>query len=250
MTTFAEYTDELTRVKDELAALEAELDELGDQVDPLDRIKLKFEIGKARLDVLKTQYETTKTEVGVLTTDFNQMKNEQHKRIGYRDTLVYTAFAVVAGAAYAITQGASLLVLLGLIPAVLSLGWIYLANDTKVCEIGQYVRSELAPRMKRLLSEGAIPFGWESWHRALPGRRTGKIGHLAVTLTIFCAFPVTAFAIVVGNLSTLPSWVFPVGGAEAIATLCIGWLFLRANLRRRTPQIVAADTGDEALASD
>lgn len=249
MSTFAEQKDELDSVKATFDELAAELDALGEEVDPLDRIKLKLEIGKARLDVLKTQYDTTKTEVGVLTTDFNQMKNEQHKRIGYRDTLIYTAFAVVAGAAYAITQGASLLVLLGLIPAVLSLGWIYLANDTKVCEIGQYVRSELAPRMKQLLSEGAFPFGWESWHRALPGRRTGKIGHLAVTLTIFCAIPATAIAIVIGNLSTLPSWVFPVGGAEVIATLCIGWLFLRANLRRRTPQIAAANTGDDAPAA-
>ncbi|MEU8310870.1 hypothetical protein AB0C84_46165, partial [Actinomadura sp. NPDC048955] len=144
----------------------------------------------------------------------------------------------------------SLLVLLGLIPAVLSLGWIYLANDTKVGEIGQFIRSVLAPRMKSLLPGGANPFGWESWHRDLPGRRTGKIGHLAVTLTIFCAFPVTAFAIVVGNLSTLPSWVFPVGGAEAIATLCIGWLFLRVNRRRRKPRTVVTVTNNDGHASN
>ncbi|MEU9837913.1 hypothetical protein AB0C69_01685 [Actinomadura sp. NPDC048032] len=250
MNSFVEFNNGLDEVQNTFDRLAAELDGLGAEVDPFDRIKLQFELNKARLDVLKTRQETTKTEVGVLTTDFNQMKSEQHKRIGYRDTLIYTAFAVVAGAAYAITQGASLLVLLGLIPAVLSLGWIYLANDTKVGEIGQFIRSELAPRMKLLLPAGATPFGWESWHRGLPGRLTGKIGHLAVTLTIFCVFPVTAFTIVIGNLSTLPSWVFPVGGVEAIATLCIGWLFLRANLGRRTPQTVAANTGEGALASD
>ncbi|MEU8310771.1 hypothetical protein AB0C84_45310, partial [Actinomadura sp. NPDC048955] len=77
---------------------------------PGEKIKLKLGIYGKRLDILKMMQEANMTEVGVLTTDFNQMKNEQHKRIGYRDTLVYTAFAVVAGAAYAITQGASLLV--------------------------------------------------------------------------------------------------------------------------------------------
>ncbi|WP_165958752.1 hypothetical protein [Actinomadura sp. KC345] len=228
-----------TSVEGTYASIAAELVRLGDQVDPLERIKLEMEIAKLRS-------ESNKVEVGVIVADSNQLKNEQNNRIGYRDRLVYTAFAVAAGAVYAISQGASPLVLLGLVPAVLSLGWIYQANDTKVSEIREYVRSELAPRTQELLPEGANPFGWESWHRDRPGRWITRTGHLAVTLAIFCVLPATAL-VMLAKLSTLPSWAHLVGGVEAVATLCIGWLFIRANLlRRRARKTVVTDTDGDA----
>src|SRR2546422_11681197 len=89
--------------------------------------------------------------LALVTLEYERLKEEQLKRIGTRDGLIYATLASIAAVLGTGVKLGSPQLLLILPPAVLLLGWTYLANDRKVTEIGAYIRVDLAARARSLL---------------------------------------------------------------------------------------------------
>lgn len=132
----------------------------------------------------------------LLLAEYDQVKQEQRARIGFRDNLIYATFGTMAAVIGAtLTRSGQLEMLLLLPPLSVILGWTYLVNDEKISAIGRYVRNQLAPRLRDLTPQRADVFGWESAHRHDAHRRSRKRIQLAVDLLTFCAAPLAALVV-------------------------------------------------------
>ncbi|GAA4787652.1 hypothetical protein [Streptomyces ziwulingensis] len=142
----------------------------------------------------------------LILAEYEQVKQEQRARIGFRDNLIYATLGVMAAViGSTLPRGGHLEMLLLLPPLSVILGWTYLVNDEKISAVGRYVRDELAPRLEQLTSERLTPerltperlevFGWESAHRRDAHRRSRKRIQLAVDLLTFCVAPLAALAV-------------------------------------------------------
>ncbi|MFD4997942.1 hypothetical protein [Streptomyces buecherae] len=132
----------------------------------------------------------------LLLAEYEQVKQEQRARIGFRDNLIYATFGTMAAViGSTLARSGHLDMLLLLPPLSVILGWTYLVNDEKISAIGRYVRNELAPRLKELTGERADVLGWEAAHRHDAHRRSRKRIQLAVDLLTFCAAPLAAIAV-------------------------------------------------------
>ncbi|MEV8313816.1 hypothetical protein AB0Q95_06550 [Streptomyces sp. NPDC059900] len=156
----------------------------------------------------------------LLLAEYEQIKQEQRARIGFRDNLIYATLAVMAAViGSTLARGIRLELLLLLPPLSTILGWTYLVNDEKISAIGRYIRDELSPRLAELTSDQAEAFGWESAHRRDAHRRSRKRFQLAVDLLTFCGAPLAA--LVVYWLLGPPQWpLILISLAEA--TMVIG----------------------------
>lgn len=154
--------------------------------------------------------------LALVTLEYEQLKGEQLKRIATRDGLIYATLASVAAVLGVALKLASPLLLLVLPPAVLLLGWTYLANDRKVSEIGAYIRTDLVAHA-RILLPGCDPFGWETRHRQAPGRRGHKVGQMVVDLTAFC-LPAAASLAVLLCSQQVPGWAIVAALVELAVT--------------------------------
>ncbi|MEU1627098.1 hypothetical protein ABZ746_17610 [Streptomyces sp. NPDC020096] len=132
----------------------------------------------------------------LLLTEYEQIKEEQRARIGFRDNLIYATFGVMAAViGSTLARGTHVEMLLLLPPLSVILGWTYLVNDEKISAVGRYIRDELAPRLQELTPERTEVFGWESAHRRDAHRNSRKRLQLAVDLLTFCAAPLTALVV-------------------------------------------------------
>src|SRR5579859_8083581 len=85
--------------------------------------------------------------------EYIKLKDEQTKRIGFRDNLLYVNLLLISGAfsfVFAGEHGADQwkvrgLLLVGWVPLVL--GWTYLINDEKISAIGRHIRITLRARI-------------------------------------------------------------------------------------------------------
>ncbi|MCK1820070.1 hypothetical protein MTQ10_10665 [Streptomyces sp. XM83C] len=133
----------------------------------------------------------------LLLAEYQNVKDEQKARIGFRDNLLYVTLAVVAAVLAAAAQAGQPSMLLALPPVCVVLGWTYLVNDEKISAIGRYVREELGPRLARLADAtgGFEAFGWETAHRSDARRGTRKVIQCVIDLTAFCAVPFAALVV-------------------------------------------------------
>jgi hypothetical protein len=132
----------------------------------------------------------------LLLAEYEQIKEEQRGRIGFRDNLLYVTLASTAAVVLAALQDPGRPALLLLLPPVtFVLGWTYLVNDQKISAIGSYIRTELAPRLAALTPERLPVFGWEIAHRSDHRRVSRKVIQLAVDLVLFCASALVAIGI-------------------------------------------------------
>ncbi|MFH8987726.1 hypothetical protein [Streptomyces sp. NPDC017940] len=128
--------------------------------------------------------------------EYEQVKQEQRARIGFRDNLIYATLGVMAAViGSTLPRGGHIELLLLLPPLSVVLGWTYLVNDEKISAVGRYVRDELAPRLEELTAERHEVFGWESAHRRDAHRRSRKRIQLAVDLLTFCVAPLAALTV-------------------------------------------------------
>jgi hypothetical protein len=126
-------------------------------------------------------------QLRMLLIEYERLKEEQLRRIGFRDNLIYATFASV-GAILLFTYGtASRREALLLVPPVcLVLGWTYLANDQKISAIGLYIRRELSNSISTIANIVDGVFLWEHEHRSDERRRSRKYLQLTVDLLTFC----------------------------------------------------------------
>lgn len=129
----------------------------------------------------------TGASIDAALTEYKELKQEQRMRMTSRDNLgywIFPALAVVGGVALSGPGRQPLLLLLPLV--CIALGWAYLGNDTKVTQIGNYIRIELAPLVRESDDE-PMPFGWERYHRQARLRGLAAATHPLINLAVFCA---------------------------------------------------------------
>lgn len=116
--------------------------------------------------------------------EYIKLKDEQTKRIGFRDNLLYVNLVLIAGImsfAFAGENSDNSWRLHGLLIAgwvALVLGWTYVVNDEKISAIGKYIRENLSRTLDPTMTETL--FGWESAHRSDVRRRRRKIEQLLI----------------------------------------------------------------------
>jgi hypothetical protein len=130
----------------------------------------------------------------LLLAEYQNIKEEQRARIGFRDNLLYVTLVAVTAVVVSSAQDRHVALLLVMPPVSLVLGWTYLVNDEKISAIGRYVRNDLGPRLALLSGTPADSevFHWESVHRADRRRASRKRIQLAVDIIAFCLVPLTA----------------------------------------------------------
>lgn len=171
------------------------------------------------------------TEEDTLVTMFEQIKREQQARIAHRDGLMYTTIAAMAAVGAAVVSSHQFALLMALPPVSVLLGWIYVANDSKVTQLGNYVRDDLSPRLTALIGADKPVFGWEHANRDDRWRRPRKIMQLVADLLAFTIAPTAALIVwwavaphglavvaVLEHLLVLALAVFIIGEAELHTT--------------------------------
>ncbi|MBD2328840.1 hypothetical protein [Alkalinema sp. FACHB-956] len=170
--------------------------------------------------------------LNVYLQEYNQLKQEQTQRIGWRDNLLYVTlslYGVVLGLALGETLGdkAKNPYALLILPWVsLVLGWNYLVNDQKITAIGHYIRHTLVQKISHHLgsehpSTDSI-LGWELAHRSDRHRQHRKFKQMIVDEITFVISGIAALVTFSGFVSPFKHWL--------IATLCVLELLLLLGL--------------------
>lgn len=124
-------------------------------------------------------------DINFYIKEYEKLKDEQHKRIEFRDQMIYLNLGAV-GAVYSFVlenhiANTGLLVL----PFIcFVLGWTYLANDEKISSIGLYLRDILLPIISKA-EEGKLS-NWEEFLQKDIKRIERKRIQLLVDLLTFC----------------------------------------------------------------
>lgn len=168
----------------------------------------------------------------ILLTEYEQLKNEQRARIGFRDNLLYVTLAASAGVLVSTLQFKNhTAALLALPPVSILLGWTYLVNDEKISAIGVYIREKLSPALADAVPGHPGIFDWEKDHRTDRRRRSRKYFQLAVDMTAFCVAPLAAIVGFWLSAST-PGLLIAISAVEASSVVALATqVFHYAELR-------------------
>jgi len=124
-----------------------------------------------------------------LIKEYEKLKDEQHKRIEFRDHMIYLTLAAIGGVFSFSLEKPDLNIALLVLPFLcIVLGWTYLRNDEKISAIGKYIRTVFISKIKS--SDGAdsnlLDDNWEEFLRKDKLRKQRKVFQLFVDLSIFC----------------------------------------------------------------
>ena len=145
----------------------------------------------------------------IATHEFIKLEDEQIKRIGFRDNLLYVNLVLISGIMSFVFSSSGTkdtwhfygLLLAAWVTIVL--GWTYLVNDEKISSIGRYLRENLAHILN---SDSSIKiFGWEEFHRSDKHRIRRKFEQLLIDQL---SFVVIGFAAVILFWNFVPSYSF------------------------------------------
>ncbi|WP_327317842.1 hypothetical protein [Streptomyces sp. NBC_01235] len=163
----------------------------------------------------------------ILKVEYERLKEEQVRRIGFRDNLIYVAL-VAAGAVFSFYFGATGRTYVLLIPpfAISVLGWTYLVNDEKISSIGRYIREKLLPELKSQGFTSEATLGWEAYHRSDVDRVWRKKVQIVVDIAAFCIPSAVALAVFFSKESLgIFGWVL--GALEGLAVVLLIGAFIR-----------------------
>ena len=124
----------------------------------------------------------------ILLTEYRVLKSEQLDRIKHRDNIIYVLLGAVGTLfSFAIIHKAVYVV--AIVPMIsFVLCWLYLANDRKISEIGNYISVDLTNQITEITDGENKIFQWEKAHRAYKGRKIRKLTQFIVDLLVF-TFP-------------------------------------------------------------
>lgn len=149
----------------------------------------------------------TNNNFSFLIKEYEKLKDEQRKRIEFRDQMVYLTLGVVGTVFSFAVEKPDLTSAYLVLPFIcMILGWTYLVNDEKITSIATYVRKGLIPKLDQLSRDknDALAETWEDFRRSDSLRKQRKWLQLIVDLSLFClsgAFSIIAFLIFSKNLS-------------------------------------------------
>ena len=124
-----------------------------------------------------------KTILQVFLLEYEKLKEEQLKRIEFRDQMIYITLGIfVSILSFALSNKTNLYALLVIPWVCLILGWTYIVNDEKISAIGKYIRLTLTEKVKTQTDYSDIEsiFSWEIAHRSDKRRKRRKIEQLII----------------------------------------------------------------------
>jgi hypothetical protein len=164
----------------------------------------------------------TATEPSAHLAEYEKLKEEQGRRIHFRDNMRYIMF-VAAG--FVFSKAGDMPYALLAIPWMCSvLGWTYVANMRQVCRIREYVKTRLADKV------GDDSFGWE--HEAPQNDYRRRLLVDEITFVGPGLVALIAFVILAGGEAG-PAWLLV--AVEAVFLLWIGWEVGHPRASKRLP---------------
>lgn len=143
----------------------------------------------------------------IVKLQYGSIKDEQIKRIAFRDNLPYVTIAVTATALVATTK-LGMLILLVVPLACTLLGWGCLMNDLKVTQMARCIRERIIPFIEEHAEPGVPVLPWESYYRTEElGRRSRLACQLAIDMATFCGSAVLALLIYWVRGDRHPVWL-------------------------------------------
>lgn len=137
-----------------------------------------------------------------LLMEYQKLKDEQMKRIGFRDNMIYLTLTAIGSVfSFALLNELYVNSLLILPFLVSILGWLYITNDEKISAIGEYIKDNLIPKIEKLNSPSAINIkeNWESFHKSQNRRNERKIVQLFFDLLAFCGSSIVSILIYINS---------------------------------------------------
>lgn len=124
--------------------------------------------------------------------EYAKLKDEQVKRIGFRDNLIYVTLVAVGTIFGFVMTNPNVEEVLLIVPWVtFILGWTYIVNDEKISAIGKYLNADWRDQIAKLLGEEMIAkvdvMGWESSHKSDKGRGRRKVFQFIIDVLVFIA---------------------------------------------------------------
>jgi hypothetical protein len=167
--------------------------------------------------------------------EYTKLKDEQIKRIGFRDNLLYVNLVLMSGifSFVFVEKGYAPwpwkfhgLLVAGWVALIL--GWTYVVNDEKISAIGRCIRENLLKIIDDQIPTGV--FGWEIAHRSDPRRKRRKVEQLVIDELSFVGAGVGAVILFLVFSSHLDFWAGAISATEILMLLGLGWeIFLYAD---------------------
>lgn len=120
--------------------------------------------------------------------EFEKLKDEQHKRIEFRDQMIYLTLAAIGAVfSFALEKPALNIALLVLPFLCIIMGWTYLINDEKISAIANYIRNTLISKLEstETTEKALIGMHWELFVKHDITRRNRKYLQLIIDLATF-----------------------------------------------------------------
>lgn len=139
----------------------------------------------------------TNNNFSFILKEYEKLKDEQIKRIEYRDHMIYLTLVATGGIfSFAFDKPDHNIAYLVLPFLCLVLGWTYLDNDIKISKIGSFVITVLLPKLKNIHPNDNILITdtWEEFLRKDPLRKKRKWFQLFIDQTIFCFSSIISLA--------------------------------------------------------
>ncbi len=165
-----------------------------------------------------------------LIKEYEKLKDEQYKRIEFRDHMIYLTLAAIGTVFSFALEKPDLNIALLVLPFLcIVLGWTYLSNDEKISAIGNYVRCCLVPKLAEHSSDEKLSLTghWEDYLRQDKSRRQRKWFQLFVDLSIFCFSGLTSI-IAFYLLHDIPNgYHIIISIGEGLLLLFLGFQFIK-----------------------
>lgn len=160
--------------------------------------------------------------------EYGKLKDEQLKRIGIRENLIYVTLASFGAVASFYFSTKPLPEILLVLPWVsITLAAVYIRNDQKVTAIGSYIQNHLIPKVASLLqiSEGEPTmrevFSWETYRTGTKGRLARKLYQLLINTLVFVVPSIIALILFVGQSPIFSSGLWILVAIEMLLVLII-----------------------------
>ena len=121
-------------------------------------------------------------------TEYSKLKEEQLKRINFRDNLIYLTLAAIGAIFSFSVQQPSFTIAYLILPFLcIVLGWTYLRNDKKISQISVYINTHLINSLNDLIpqNEPKIENTWDQFRTKYNNRNKSQKFQMLIDLSMF-----------------------------------------------------------------
>jgi len=165
-----------------------------------------------------------------LIKEYEKLKDEQHKRIEFRDHMIYLTLAAIGTVFSFVLEKPDFNIALLVLPFLcIVLGWTYLVNDEKISAIANYVRKSLVPKLTENNSSEKLTLNghWEDFLKKDKSRRQRKWFQLFIDLSIFCFSGLISIVLFYRHHETTYWYFVSISIVEGIMLMFLTYQFIK-----------------------